>query len=390
MKRLRIAALAASCGTVVLTPLFVAGFAGSGASHIETTVATPAADDRTASNRANPEQANAAQTTTISKTSVAEPTPVSADARPSAPPVEPASVPVAEPTPVEPPQATALAPLAPDNSQGTPGEVMTASPPDPAQADAPEAVRPTQVLGGSCAGADTCIDEYLWALYERAPKVDTVKETEKKKVTVEKNGKSRTVTKTETKLVAENFAWKDPQAAEKAGMPLKQYVIGGMDRNFKLRLYRALRALDRAGLAPGITSAFRDDYRQSLASGLHAANNRSYHGGSLRGGYGHGLAADVVSVKGDTSAERWAASEQLWKWVDAHGKEFGIGRPYLNKDPGHCAPLDGKEYADHHAKALAQQTHSDKKKHHQIAARDHNKEASTTVASSHEPQDRQR
>ena len=110
-------------------------------------------------------------------------------------------------------------------------------------------------------------------------------------------------------------------------MPLKDYVIGGMDQQFKLRLYRTLRALDRAGLVPGITSAFRDDYRQSLASGLHAANNRSYHGGSLRGGYGHGLAADVVSVKGETSAERWAASEQLWKWIDAHGKEFEMAGP---------------------------------------------------------------
>jgi len=36
----------------------------------------------------------------------------------------------------------------------------------------------------------------------------------------------------------------------------------------------------------------------------------------------------------------------LWKWIDAHGKEFGIGRPYLDKDPPHVAPMDGKEYAD--------------------------------------------
>jgi hypothetical protein len=32
--------------------------------------------------------------------------------------------------------------------------------------------------------------------------------------------------------------------------------------------------------------------------------------------------------------------------VDTHGKEFGIGRPYLDKDPPHIAPIDGKEYAD--------------------------------------------
>jgi hypothetical protein len=72
----------------------------------------------------------------------------------------------------------------------------------------------------------------------------------------------------------------------------------GVIQGFKLKLYHALRAMDDAGLSPGITSAFRDDYRQSLASGLKAATDRSYHGGSFRGGYGHGLAADLVSVKG--------------------------------------------------------------------------------------------
>ena len=36
--------------------------------------------------------------------------------------------------------------------------------------------------------------------------------------------------------------------------------------------------------AHGITSAFRDDYRQSIASGLKAATDWSYHGGSFRGG----------------------------------------------------------------------------------------------------------
>ena len=151
-----------------------------------------------------------------------------------------------------------------------------------------------------------CIDQYLWSVYQRAPKEDTIKVVEQQKVTVNKNGKLRTIIKKFTKLVDEDFTWKDPKAAEKAGMPLMEYVIGGMDRSFKLRLYHALRAMDDAGLSPGITSAFRDDYRQSLASGLKAATDRSYHGGSFRGGYGHGLAADLVSVKGETGAERWS------------------------------------------------------------------------------------
>jgi hypothetical protein len=34
-------------------------------------------------------------------------------------------------------------------------------------------------------------------------------------------------------------------------------------------------------------------------------------------------------------------------------KELGIGRPYLDKDPPHVAPIDGKEYADKRNAATA-------------------------------------
>jgi len=91
---------------------------------------------------------------------------------------------------------------------------------------------------------------------------------ELRKVTVKKKGKTVTVTKSFTRPVDEDFAWKDPRAAEKAGMPMVDYVIGGMDRSFKLKLFHVLHAAEQAGLSPGITSAFRDDYRQSIASGL--------------------------------------------------------------------------------------------------------------------------
>jgi hypothetical protein len=212
--------------------------------------------------------------------------------------------------------------------------------------DAKQGVTSTETHD-ECLEREVCIDQYLWSMYQRAPKEDTIKVVERRKVIVNINGKPQTIAKEFTTLVDDDFAWKDPKAAEKAGMSLIEYVIGGMDRGFKLKLYNALRAMDDAGLSPGITSAFRDDYRQSLASGLKAATNRSFHGGSLRGGYGHGLAADVVSVKGETRAERFISSESLWKWIDLHGKEFGIGRPYLDKDPAHVAPIDGKEYADH-------------------------------------------
>jgi hypothetical protein len=261
----------------------------------------------------------------------------------------------------------------PDSSQlppeTPPVQVATASTPDPAPNDAKEAVSSIAILD-ECPEADICIDRYLWALYQRTPKVDTIKVHERRKVTVKKKGKTVTVAKSFTKLVDEDFTWKDPKAAEKAGMLMMDYVIGGMDRSFKLKLFHTLRAAEEAGLSPGITSAFRDDYRQSIASGLKAATDRSYHGGSFRGGYGHGLAADAVSVKGATQAERWISTEAFWKWIDAHGKEFGIGRPYLDKDPPHVAPIDGKEYADHHRGTKAQQAGSDIKKRNRMAARD--------------------
>ena len=220
-----------------------------------------------------------------------------------------------------------------------------------------------------CLEREVCIDQYLWSVYQRAPKEDTIKGLERRKVTVNINGRPQTVIKEFTTLVDEDFAWKDPKAAEKAGMSLMEYVIGGMDRDFKLKLFRVVRAMDDAGLSPGITSAFRDDYRQSLASGLKAATNRSYHGGSLRGGYGHGLAADIVSVKGETRTERFISSESLWKWIDAHGKEFGIGRPYLDKDPAHVAPIDGREYADHR-RVNTQHARSETKMRNLLAVRD--------------------
>jgi hypothetical protein len=113
-----------------------------------------------------------------------------------------------------------------------------------------------------------------------------------------------------------------------------------------LKLYHALRAMDDTGFMPGITSVFRDDYRQSIASGNTAA--------SRRGGYGHGLAADIVSVKGENRMQRNASSEELWKWIDGHEKELGIGRPYLDRDPPHVGPIDGKEYADKRGRMAVQ------------------------------------
>ena len=237
-------------------------------------------------------------------------------------------------------------------------------------------------VGDQCSTEDACVDRYLWELYQRTPKEDAIKVQSQRKVSVKRKGRMVTVTRTFTSVTDEDFSWKDPKAAGKAGLPAPDYVIGGIDRNFKLKLFQMLRAADKAGMSPGITSGFRDDYRQSIASGLKAANDRSYHGGSSHGGYGHGLAADIVSVNGVTRAQRLVASDMLWKWVDDHGKEFGIGRPYLDRDPPHVAPIDGKEYADHHPGMKARQEKSAAKPHSVLASRERRGSAKRTRTAS--------
>src|SRR6195256_4022507 len=64
-----------------------------------------------------------------------------------------------------------------------------------------------------------------------------------------------------------------------------------------------------------------------------------------------------METPGTTRRASWrldAASEELWKWVDAHEKELGIGRPYLDRDPPHVGPIDGKEYSDKRGRTSVQ------------------------------------
>jgi hypothetical protein len=111
-----------------------------------------------------------------------------------------------------------------DSSQILPPETppvqeATASTPTAMPEDTKDAVSSIEILD-ECLVVDICIDRYLWALYQRTPKEDTIKVQELRKVTVKKKGKTVTVTKSFTKLVDEDFTWKDPKAAEKAGMPM--------------------------------------------------------------------------------------------------------------------------------------------------------------------------
>jgi len=363
----RIAVVAAwLCPTVVLAGWVAAWLAGFGSAGTENTDAVPIGNRRAPFLTADAELANVPQANALDNAAAG----IAVVVRATDPVTETATDATAasgEPKSIVESALTDSSQMPPPETP--PVQVATASTPDPLPNDARGSVSSIEIPDG-CLAADICIDRYLWALYQRTPKEDTIKVEERRKVTVKRRGKKVTVTRSFTKLIDEDFTWKDPKAAEKADLSMMDYVIGGMDRSFKLKLFHTLRAAEEAGLSPGITSAFRDDYRQSLASGRKAATDRSYHGGSFRGGYGHGLAADVVSVKGGTRDQRYTASEELWKWIDVHGKEFGIGRPYLDRDPPHVAPIDGTEYAAHHRGTKAQHEESEVTKRSRLAVRD--------------------
>jgi hypothetical protein len=360
----------ALCGAVILAVWYSAWLAGFGSAVVQTTAAIPVEHRSAPLLTADAERADAPQPAAMGNATVAniDATVANIDVTPAEPETATATdttaakdeskLIVEAALPDSPPLPAAELPLV---------QVASADPSDPLPVEVKKAVALIEIPD-EC--LDSCIDRYLWALYQRTPKEDSLKVHERRKVTIKRKGKMVTVTRSFTRLVDQDFTWKDPHAAEKAGMPMMDYVIGGMDRSFRTKLFHTLRAAELAGMSPGITSAFRDNYRQSIASGMKAATDRSYHGGSFRGGYGHGLAADVVSVDGATRDHRWTSTEKFWKWIDAHGKEFGIGRPYLGRDPPHVAPVDGKEYAAHNPGMKARHADPELKKRTRLAMRD--------------------
>jgi hypothetical protein len=132
-----------------------------------------------------------------------------------------------------------------------------------------------------------------------------------------------------------DFTWKDATAADLWGLSTQDYVIGGMDPDFREQLFAAGHAMDEAGIAWTILSAFRDDFRQSLAVGFKARPGNSFHGGSTAtGGYGHGCAVDLASADG-------LSDDKVWNWLDQRGQQFGLRRPMRGIDPAHVQPVAG-------------------------------------------------
>lgn len=143
------------------------------------------------------------------------------------------------------------------------------------------------------------VDDYLCSVYFRMPfKVDS----------------------------AGDFTWKDYRAADRLHMSVCQYAIKGMHPDLRESLYAFGQVADSLGINWSFLSAFRDDYRQSIASGFKAGPCGSMHGGSCRTkGYGDGRAADL-----------WAPNpSSLFQLIDRIGHRYGLSRPMPGNDPAH-------------------------------------------------------
>jgi len=223
-----------------------------------------------------------------------------AQAPPAQVPTTQASLPTddAQPTPAQNPSTSTQASLPADAAQPVPAQGPAKA---PAQPRTPK-TRQAQSLED--------VDQYLWRVYQRS------------------------TTKRDS---SGDFTWKDEAAAARLGLVMRQYVIGGMDPDFRELLYNLGHGMDEAGLNWTILSGFRDDYRQGLASGYKAHVGNSFHGGSrATGGYGHGCAADIEASNGEAGA-----NNAIWRWVDQHGEKFGIVRPMKQIDPAHIQPFGG-------------------------------------------------
>jgi hypothetical protein len=133
---------------------------------------------------------------------------------------------------------------------------------------------------------------------------------------------------------AGDFSWKDGAAAERAGRTVCDYAINGMHPDLREALYALGRKADEASISWSILSAFRDDYRQSIASGFKASTCGSWHGGSCRtNGWGDGRAADLWIA--DANGYPVEDASPLLELIDKLGPALGLARPLPGSDPPH-------------------------------------------------------
>src|SRR5258708_16555250 len=109
----------------------------------------------------------------------------------------------------------------------------------------PQEIRACPLIGTEHEWApdSSLVDEYLCGVYWRMPrKIDD----------------------------AGDFTWKDAAAAARVKRTVCEYSIGGMHRDLREALYALGRQADEAGINWSFLSAFRDDFRQGIATGFRA------------------------------------------------------------------------------------------------------------------------
>jgi hypothetical protein len=133
---------------------------------------------------------------------------------------------------------------------------------------------------------------------------------------------------------AGDFSWKDAAAATRSVRTVCDYAINGMHPDLREILYTLGHTLDGAGINWSFLSAFRDDFRQSIAAGFKASACGSLHGGSCRTkGWGDGRAADlwIADLRGYPAED----ASLLLDLIDRIGHSIGLARPMPQADPAH-------------------------------------------------------
>jgi hypothetical protein len=160
----------------------------------------------------------------------------------------------------------------------------------------------------------------------------------------------------------EYFGHKDELAAKRLGMTLREYALRLSDE-LAISGARMIAAMAADGLHVGITSIYRDPWRQALATGRKANTYSSYHGSRPElGGKSAALDLSCFSNDGDRAAQL-RCNPQVYAWVERHGKTFNICRPYGDRDAPHVGLCTDKEYLSMRGKAkLANAMKSKRKK----------------------------
>ncbi|KKW24129.1 MAG: hypothetical protein UY67_C0010G0018 [Candidatus Kaiserbacteria bacterium GW2011_GWA2_52_12] len=162
-----------------------------------------------------------------------------------------------------------------------------------------------------------------------------------------------------------DFTWKDIAAALNSGRSVRDEVLN-MNKELKIALYGAGKAMIADGLKPGGLAFYRDaNNRPSVERGpgiVAAAPKNSQH---YAGGVGN--AADIGSARvvprpsNLTSAQReanddarGAENQSVWNWLAKNGSKYNLRANFIGNDPAHVQPAgNSKIYAQQQRQVTA-------------------------------------